>query len=87
MDARARVARNLRRLRAEKGLSQEAFAVDVELDRTYVSRIERELENPSLSVLERIAKTLEVDVVDIVSQPASRARPGTLKPGRKRGGR
>lgn len=87
MDARARVATNVRRLRVEAGLSQEAFAVDAGIDRTYVSRVERRLENPSLAVLERIAKALKVDVVEILAQPASRARPGTLKPGRKPGGR
>jgi transcriptional regulator with XRE-family HTH domain len=87
MDARARVAHNVRRLRVEAGLSQEAFAVDAGIDRTYVSRVERKLENPSLAVLERIAKALGVDVVEILAQPISRARPGTLRPGRKAGGR
>lgn len=87
MDARARVAHNVRRLRVEAGLSQEAFAVDAGIDRTYVSRVERKLENPSLAVLERIAKALDVDVVEIVSPPTTRARPGNLKPGRKSGGR
>lgn len=87
MDARARVAHNVRRLRVEAGLSQEAFAVDAGIDRTYVSRVERKLENPSLAVLERIAKALDVDVVEIVSPPTTRARLGNLKPGRKAGGR
>ncbi|TIP17455.1 MAG: helix-turn-helix transcriptional regulator, partial [Mesorhizobium sp.] len=37
MDIRKRLGRNLRRLRKAKGLSQEAFADDVGIHRTYVS--------------------------------------------------
>ena len=84
MDARARVAWNVRRLRVAAGLSQEAFAVDAGLDRTYVSRIERNLENPTVAALEKIARALAVDIVEILKDvPASRARPPTLPPGRK----
>ena len=56
MKAGALVARNIRRLRVARGLSQEALAVDAEIDRTYVSRLERGLENPSVAVLERLAR-------------------------------
>jgi transcriptional regulator with XRE-family HTH domain len=67
------------------GLSQEAFAVDAGLDRTYISRIERELENPTVSALERIATALQVDIVDLVaSVPGGRGPLPTLRPGRKR---
>ena len=51
MDARERVAVNIRRLRVERGVSQEVFAVDAGVDRTYMSQIERRLENPTLAVL------------------------------------
>ena len=51
MDARARVAWNIRRLRVERQVSQEAFAVDAGIDRTYVSRLERGMENPTVAVL------------------------------------
>lgn len=83
MDACARVAHNVRRLRVQAGLSQEDFAVDAGIDRTYVSRIERGLENPTIAVLARIAKALSVDIVDLVSEPSSRSRVATLRPGRK----
>ncbi|UGY22911.1 helix-turn-helix domain-containing protein [Bradyrhizobium septentrionale] len=56
MNAGALVARNIRRLRVARGLSQEVLAVDAEIDRTYVSRLERGLENPTVAVLERLAK-------------------------------
>ena len=86
MDARARVARNVRRLRVAAGLSQEAFAVDAGLDRTYISRIERNLENPTVTALEKIAKALGKDIVDLVAGgPHSRGPLPTLRPGRKVG--
>jgi transcriptional regulator with XRE-family HTH domain len=86
MDARARVARNVRRLRVAAGLSQEAFAVDTGLDRTYISRIERNLENPTVMALEKIAKALGADIVDLVAGGAHvRGTLPTLRPGRKRG--
>ena len=55
MDARTLVARNIRRIRVARGLSQEGLAVDAEIDRTYVSRVERNFENPTILVLERLA--------------------------------
>lgn len=75
--AQALVARNMRRLRVETGLSQEAFAVDAGIDRTYVSRLERELENPSVAVLARIAKALGVDIRELFNP---RTAMDTVKP-------
>lgn len=84
MNARARVARNVRRLRVAVGLSQEALAVDAGLDRTYISRIERNLENPTVTALEKIGIALSVDIVELVSISHGRGPLPTLKPGRKR---
>jgi transcriptional regulator with XRE-family HTH domain len=47
-----------RRLRGERGISQDAFAVDAGIDRTYVNRLERGMETPTVAVLEGIAATL-----------------------------
>jgi len=58
MNARAIVARNIRRIRVSRGISQEALAVDAQIDRTYVSRLERNLENPTVAVLERLSEAL-----------------------------
>jgi transcriptional regulator with XRE-family HTH domain len=58
MRAQALVARNLRRLRTQHGLSQEALAADAGIDRTYVSRLERGLENPTVAILEQLAGLL-----------------------------
>lgn len=85
MKAQLIVARNLRRLRVKTGLSQEALAVDAEIDRTYVSRLERGLENPTVAVLERVAGALNADIRDLFD--AARVAHGPIKPlrsGRKR---
>lgn len=83
MDGRTRVAWNLRRLRTARGLSQESLAVDANVDRTYVSGIERGTFNPTLDLLERVAAALGVDLVDLVSEPASDLAPAPLRPGRR----
>jgi len=80
MDAQALVARNVRRLRVARGLSQEALAVDAEIDRTYVSRLERETENPTVAVLERLAKALDVDIVDLFERPLPGDDPPAVLP-------
>jgi transcriptional regulator with XRE-family HTH domain len=84
MDARELVAWNIRRLRVERGIAQEALAVDAEIDRTYVSRLERNMENPTVAVLERLAGALEVEIVELFAapKPGSR-RPQPLRSGRK----
>ena len=69
------VARNLRKLRVEKVLSQENLAVDAQIDRTYVSRLERGLENPTIAVLERLAEALNVNIVDFFVVPSVGERP------------
>lgn len=60
MDIRKRVGANLKRLRRETGLSQEAFADEADLHRTYISGLERGVRNPTVTVLEKIAKALKV---------------------------
>jgi transcriptional regulator with XRE-family HTH domain len=85
MEMQAIVAQNIRRLRVARGLSQEALAVDAEIDRTYVSRLERELENPTVAVLERLSRALSVPIGDLFREPApDEAPPQTLPKGRKR---
>ena len=58
------------------------MAVDAEIDRTYVSRLERNLENPTVAVLERVAKALRCQIVDLFAASGV-GRVATLKPGRK----
>ena len=66
---RAALGNKVRNLRIAHGLSQEKLAFEAEIDRTYVSQIERGVINPSLLVLWKIANALRVDVVDLLKSP------------------
>ena len=57
---------NVRRIRKDRGLSQEALADDVALAVTYVGQIERGERNPTLDVVERLAKALGVKPLDLL---------------------
>ena len=60
MDIRVRLGRNLRRLREAKGWSQEAFADEAGIHRTYVSDIERGGRNPTITIVEKLARPFGV---------------------------
>ncbi len=60
MDIRKRLGDNVRRLRTAKGWSQEAYADEAGIHRTYVSDIERGARNPTVTVVEKLAKPLGV---------------------------
>lgn len=83
MDSHALVARNIRRLRVAKELSQEALAHEAGIDRSYMSRLERGLENPTVAILDKLAVALAAEIVELFA-PAGAARAASnLKPGRK----
>jgi transcriptional regulator with XRE-family HTH domain len=69
MKAEALVARNIRRLQVARELSQEMLAVDAGIDRTYVSRLERGLVNPSVAVLEKLARALSSNIEELFTAP------------------
>ncbi len=60
VDILARLGRNVRRLRREKGWSQEAYAFEAGIHRTYVSEIERAKRNPTATMIEKLAKPFDV---------------------------
>lgn len=66
MDVRSRLAANMKSLRKERGWSQEALAGEAGLDRTYISGIERKVKNPTIVVVERIAKALDCRLGDLL---------------------
>ena len=66
MDVRERLAKNMKRLRKERGWSQEALADEAGLDRTYISGIERKVKNPTVSVVERIAVALNCKMGELL---------------------
>ena len=66
------LAVNVRQLRKEKGIAQERLGLEAGVDRTVISKIEREVANPSLDILTRIATFLSVDVVDLFRAPKNK---------------
>lgn len=82
MDSHALVARNIRRLRVATGLSQEALALEAGVDRSYVSALERGLENPTVSVLDKLARAMKVPIAELFSNSWG-GRIANLRPGRR----
>jgi transcriptional regulator with XRE-family HTH domain len=78
MNVRALVAWNLRRLRVERGVSQEALAFGARVDRAYVGGLERKVHNPTIDLLERLASTLGTEVSEFFVKIPKGASP--LKP-------
>jgi transcriptional regulator with XRE-family HTH domain len=73
MDVRQCLARNVRRLRKERtGLSQERFAHEHGIDRTYVSGVERGTRNPTILVVERFASALGVEAWELLVDPSGK---------------
>jgi transcriptional regulator with XRE-family HTH domain len=79
------LAWNLRQLRVRRGLSQEALAADSGVDRSYVGRLERGLENPTVGLLQRLARALDANLIDFFKIPGrNEPPPRPLPSGRKR---
>jgi len=83
MKGRALLAWNLRRIRVDQGLSQDRLAADTEIDRAYLGGIERQTENPSLDLMDRLAAVLGVGLAELLRQPT----PGEEPPKPLRSGR
>ena len=61
----------LKALRTERGLSQEEFAMNVGLHRTYISQLERGLKSPSLRTIKKICDELEFSIayfIDLIEK-------------------
>ena len=67
-DAQHRVAENVRRFRKAKGLSQEELAELADFHRTYVSQLERCVTNISVGGLEKLARAIGVDILDLLAK-------------------
>ncbi len=83
MDIRAVFARNLRRLRREKGWSQEGLAHEADIDRTYVSALEREVYSASLDMVEKLAKVLDVEEAELLRRTSPGLHPKRASRGRR----
>ena len=62
----------LQELRKAKGLSQEKLGYQVGLERAYISRMERGISQPTLTVLVELGKALDVSASEIVSRVEKR---------------
>jgi transcriptional regulator with XRE-family HTH domain len=71
MEIREILAANLRKLRRVKGLSQEELAHRAEIDRTYISALERSVYAASIDVLDRLARVLGVEAADLLRRTSS----------------
>lgn len=89
MNGRALFAWNLRRLRLERGVSQERLAADSEVDRAYISELENKRGNPTVDFVDKLAMCLDVPLLEFFREPEPGAKrlkslPGGRKPQAKR---
>ena len=69
MDIRIRLGRNLKHFRSKKGWSQEQFAFEAQVHRTYISDLERGARNPSIQMLDKLAVALGVTASELITEP------------------
>jgi len=69
MDIREVLAGNLKRYRKAAGLSQEELAHRAEIDRTYISSLERCIYAAGIDVVDRLARELRVEAADLLMRP------------------
>jgi transcriptional regulator with XRE-family HTH domain len=74
MTIREDFARNLRKLRHARGLSQEALAYEAGIDRTYISALERGVYSATIDMVAKIAAVLEVDPAILLQKPIRSSR-------------
>ncbi|UVF20553.1 helix-turn-helix domain-containing protein [Microvirga terrae] len=73
MSIRDVLAKNVRKYRQAAGLSQEELAHRAEIDRTYISSIERSVYAATIDVVDRLAKALGVEASDLLVRPRRRS--------------
>ena len=59
MDVKERIGKRIRELRQKKGISQEQLALRAEIDRTYMTSVEKGKRNISIQNIEKIINALE----------------------------
>ena len=77
MGLREIVARNLRKLRRSRRLSQEELADRAGINRNYVGMLEREENAATVDMLEKLADVLDVDPIEFFKRPSR--EPGHTK--------
>jgi transcriptional regulator with XRE-family HTH domain len=74
MDLREVFAVNLRRLRREKGMSQEELADAASINRTYVSKLETGVTYAGLEIIGKLADVLAIEAAELLMRPTKRTR-------------
>lgn len=78
------MAWNVRRIRVDRGIPQEQLAYDAGTDRSYLGGIEQQKRNPSIDLLDRIAKTLGIHLSELFAElPKGAAPPKPISRGPK----
>jgi transcriptional regulator with XRE-family HTH domain len=72
---RINIADNVRRLRKTQGLTQVALAARAGLCQSWISRLERKAENPSIATLQRLATGLRVEIQALLDCPRNGGSP------------
>jgi transcriptional regulator with XRE-family HTH domain len=67
MDIKKKFGKKVKILRIEKGWSQEKLALSADLDRTYIPSIEKGERNVSITVIEKIAKALQIEIHNLLN--------------------
>jgi transcriptional regulator with XRE-family HTH domain len=84
MKGRSLIAGNIRRIRVAIGVSQERLAHDSGIDRAYLGGIERQTENPTIDLLDRVAETLDVPLSELFAEhEPKQSKAQGLRPGRR----
>jgi len=76
MHIRDVLARNLRRMRRDRGLSQEELAHRANIDRTYVSALERSIYSATIDVVDKLAQVLGVEASELLQAPERKSKRG-----------
>ena len=71
-DLRQAFAANLRRIRHAKGISQEDLAYEADVNRTYMSKLEKGVSYPGLEIIAKLANALGVESAELLRMPVEK---------------
>ncbi|MCK1437065.1 helix-turn-helix transcriptional regulator [Bradyrhizobium sp. 15] len=74
MDMRKLVGQNVRKIRLEKGLTQEQFSELSGFSQQYLSGLETGRRNPTVVTVYELSQALGVNYLDLLQPPSSRSR-------------
>ena len=74
MDLREVFATNLRQLRHNKGISQEDLAYEADINRTYISKLEKGISYPGLEIIGKLATVLGVEPAALLKLPVKKRK-------------